>query len=62
MPTTGGPNKGAVKHVTFFAVCTDLATGKVVHDVKLGEEDDPAFCHDFPTATPRRCSSDECTI
>ncbi|MBN9522468.1 PQQ-binding-like beta-propeller repeat protein [bacterium] len=47
VPTTGGPHKGAVKHVTFFAVCVDLATGKVVHDVKLGEENDPAFCHDF---------------
>lgn len=47
VPTTGGPNKGAVKHVTFFAVCHDLATGKLLHDVKLGEETDPAFCHDF---------------
>jgi outer membrane protein assembly factor BamB len=46
VPTTGGA-KGPVKKVTFFAVCTNLATGKVVHDVKLAEEADPAFCHDF---------------
>ncbi|HEX4607405.1 MAG TPA: PQQ-binding-like beta-propeller repeat protein [Urbifossiella sp.] len=46
VPTTGGA-KGPVKKVTFFAVCTDLATGRVVHDVKLAEEADPAFCHDF---------------
>jgi len=42
-----GGDKGKVKHVTFFAVCHDLATGKRVHDLKLAEETDPAFCHDF---------------
>ena len=54
-PTTGGPTKGPVEHVTFFAVCVDLATGKVVHDVKLAEETDPAFCIDansYASPTP----------
>jgi outer membrane protein assembly factor BamB len=47
VPTSGGKATGPVKHVTFCAVCVDLATGKVVHDIKLGDEKDPAFCHDF---------------
>jgi len=36
-----------VERVTFFAVCVDRKTGKVLHDIKLAEETDPAFCHDF---------------
>jgi outer membrane protein assembly factor BamB len=36
-----------VSHVKFFAVALDRKTGKVVHDVKLFEEDKPAFCHPF---------------
>ncbi|MBX9580127.1 MAG: PQQ-like beta-propeller repeat protein [Gemmataceae bacterium] len=44
------PGKGLstdVVKVTFFAVCVDRNTGKVVHDIKLAEEPDPAFAHDF---------------
>jgi outer membrane protein assembly factor BamB len=55
VPTKGGKNIGPVKHVSFFAVCVDLASGKVVHDVKLAEEDDPAFAHDtnsYASPTP----------
>lgn len=46
-PTKGGVNKGNVEQVTFFAVGFDRATGKVIHDIKLGTEADPAFCHEF---------------
>ena len=49
---TGG---AAVKidKVTFFAVCVDRKTGTVLHDIKLAEEADPQFCHDFNSyATP----------
>src|SRR5581483_10102813 len=31
----------------FFAVCLDRATGKIVHDLRLFTEDNPAFCHPF---------------
>jgi outer membrane protein assembly factor BamB len=46
VPTTGGA-KGNVAKVTCFAVCLDRNTGKVVHDINLGSENDPPFCHDF---------------
>ena len=46
VPGKGGLSTDVVK-VTFFAVCVDRNTGKVVHDIKLAEEPDPAFCHDF---------------
>jgi hypothetical protein len=42
-----------VEKVTFFAVCVDRKSGKVLHDIKLLEEKDPQFCHDFNSyATP----------
>src|SRR5207248_6420424 len=31
----------------FFAVGLDRGTGKILHDLKLFTEDDPAFCHPF---------------
>lgn len=31
----------------FYAVCVDRETGKIVHDIELFTEDDPAFCHPF---------------
>lgn len=43
----GQPPANPVKEVTFFAVCVDRATGKIVHDVKLGSEENPAYCHPF---------------
>lgn len=46
VPGKGGLSTDIVK-VSFFAVCVDRNTGKVVHNVKLADEDDPAFCHDF---------------
>jgi outer membrane protein assembly factor BamB len=45
-PTAPG-QRGSVERVTFFAVCVDRKTGKVVHDVKLATEDNPAFCIPF---------------
>lgn len=45
-PTAPG-QRGSVEEVTFFAVCVDRKTGKVVHDVKLSHEKNPAFCIPF---------------
>jgi outer membrane protein assembly factor BamB len=44
---TGGATGIKVEKVTFYAVCVDRQTGSIVHDVKLAEQNDPAFCHDF---------------
>ncbi|MCE9564157.1 MAG: PQQ-binding-like beta-propeller repeat protein [Planctomycetes bacterium] len=43
----GAPPANAVKEVTFFALCIDRDTGKIVQDVKLGTEANPAYCHPF---------------
>jgi outer membrane protein assembly factor BamB len=49
----GGPPGNPVKEVSYFAVCVDRASGKVVHDVKLRTEAKPAYCHPFNSyATP----------
>jgi hypothetical protein len=45
-PKTAG-QPGNAEQVTFFAVCVDRNSGKVLHDIKLAVEKDPAFCHDF---------------
>lgn len=45
-PKTPG-QRGSVAEVTFFAVCVDRKTGRVVHDVKLAHEQNPAFCIPF---------------
>ena len=44
---TGGATGIKVEKVTFYAVCVNRKTGAVLHDIKLAEETDPAFCHDF---------------
>ncbi|MBA4189697.1 MAG: quinonprotein alcohol dehydrogenase [Planctomycetaceae bacterium] len=46
-PKKGGAPSNAVKEVSYFAVCVDRETGKIVHDVKLGTEQKPAYCHPF---------------
>lgn len=38
---------GNAERVTYCAVCVDRHTGKIVHDIKLRVEKDPAFCHDY---------------
>jgi outer membrane protein assembly factor BamB len=43
----GGPPANPVKEVTFFAVCVDRSSGKIVHNIELGSEKNPAFCHPF---------------
>ncbi len=48
-PKKGGPPANAVKEVTFYAVCADRKTGKVLHDVKLRTEQKPLYCHPFNT-------------
>src|SRR6185312_13964218 len=44
---TGGATGVKVEKVTFYAICVDRKTGSIVHDVKLAEQNEPAFCHDF---------------
>jgi outer membrane protein assembly factor BamB len=44
---TGGAGGIKVEKVTLFAVCVDRKTGSILHDIKLGEQQDPQFCHDF---------------
>jgi len=46
-PKKGGAPTNAVKEVSFFAVCIDRETGKIVQDIKLGTEANPAYCHPF---------------
>jgi outer membrane protein assembly factor BamB len=46
-PAKGGAPPNPVKEVTFFAVCVDRSSGKVIHNVKLGSEENPAYCHPF---------------
>jgi outer membrane protein assembly factor BamB len=46
-PKKGDPPPNPIKEVSFFAVCVDPATGKVVHDIKLGTEQSPQYCHPF---------------
>ncbi|HJZ57544.1 MAG TPA: PQQ-binding-like beta-propeller repeat protein [Gemmataceae bacterium] len=46
VPKSGGAI-GAVDRVTFFAVCIDRKSGKVVHDIKLGVQEKPQYCHPF---------------
>jgi len=44
---TGGATGIKVEKVTLFAVCVDRKTGRVLHDIKLAEVENPQFCHDF---------------
>ncbi|MBA4067113.1 MAG: quinonprotein alcohol dehydrogenase [Isosphaera sp.] len=48
-PKKGGAPANPVKEVHLFAVCLDRDTGKVVHDLKLGTEANPQYCHPFNT-------------
>ena len=46
-PKKGGPPANPVKEASYFAVCVDRASGKVLHDIKLRTEANPAYCHPF---------------
>lgn len=43
----GGPPVNPVKEASYFAVCADRKTGKIIHDIKLRTEQNPAYCHPF---------------
>ena len=43
----GDPPANPIKEVSYFAVCVDTSTGKIQHDIKLGTEQNPAYCHPF---------------
>src|SRR5262245_25192799 len=46
-PKKGDPPPNPIKEVSCHADCVDTATGKVVHDIKLGTEQNPQYCHPF---------------
>jgi outer membrane protein assembly factor BamB len=46
-PKKGGAPSNPVKEVSLFAVCVDRETGKIIHDIKLGVEQNPQYCHPF---------------
>lgn len=43
----GDPPPNPIKEVSFFALCVDRTTGKVIFDLKLGIDQNPAYCHPF---------------
>ena len=43
----GAPPANPIQEVSLFAVCLDRDTGKVAHDIKLGSQRDPQYCHPF---------------
>ncbi|MBN9122370.1 MAG: PQQ-binding-like beta-propeller repeat protein [Planctomycetes bacterium] len=43
----GGPPANPVKEVSLYAVGVDRASGKVIHDLKLGVVQKPQYCHPF---------------
>jgi outer membrane protein assembly factor BamB len=45
----GAPPPNAIKEASYFAVCVDQESGKIVHDIKLFTEESPAYCHPFNT-------------
>jgi outer membrane protein assembly factor BamB len=51
----GGAPPNPVEEVTFFAVCVDRSSGKVIHDVKLGRVENPDYCipfNSYASSTP----------
>jgi outer membrane protein assembly factor BamB len=48
-PRRGDPPANPVKEVHFFAIGIDRDTGKVIHNLKLGTQSDPQYCHPFNT-------------
>lgn len=46
-PMRGGPPSNPVQEVSFFAVCIDRDSGRIRHDIKLGAQHDPQYCHPF---------------
>ncbi|MCI0705715.1 MAG: PQQ-like beta-propeller repeat protein [Planctomycetia bacterium] len=46
-PMKGGAPSNPVKEASYFAVCIDRTSGKVIRDLKLRTEKNPAYCHPF---------------
>jgi outer membrane protein assembly factor BamB len=46
-PSRGGAPGNPVKEIAFFAVCVDRDSGKIIQEIKLGSEENPAYCHPF---------------
>ena len=46
-PKRGDPPPNPVKEVSFFALCIDRETGKILRDVKIATEQNPQYCHPF---------------
>lgn len=46
-PMRGAPPSNPVQEVSFFAVCLDRDNGRIQHDIKLGSQLDPQYCHPF---------------
>lgn len=42
-----GAKENPITAVTMFAVCLDKTTGKIVHDLNLGVQKNPQYCHPF---------------
>lgn len=43
----GAPPSNPIQEVSLFAICVDRDTGKVRHDINLGSQRDPQYCHPF---------------
>jgi outer membrane protein assembly factor BamB len=43
----GDPPPNPVERVSFYAICVDRDSGRIVHDILLATEKDPAYCHPF---------------
>jgi outer membrane protein assembly factor BamB len=55
----GDPPSNPVREVSLFAVGIDRDTGRIVHDLKLGSQRDPQYCHPFNTyASPTPFAED----
>ena len=46
-PRRAAPPSNPVQEVNFFAICIDRDSGRVRHDIKLGTQHDPQYCHPF---------------
>lgn len=46
-PKKGDPPPNPVARVSFYAVCVDRETGRILYDLRLGTEENPAYCHPF---------------
>lgn len=43
----GVARENPITSVSMYAICFDRKTGKLIHDIKLGTQDNPQYCHPF---------------